>query len=143
MLTQAIPAMETLIDVIADEEEVLSTRLEYCTSLWRFVREMHSDDVVEFVRQRGSSVVRVIEALLHTGYFPLQQLCFMTVAAILYQLHKKDTEALAAFVVACQQYLSEADVNLLDLLPLREAIPWVSFSSSSFRTGCNGMNPNV
>lgn len=124
ILSQAITALETLIDVIADEEEVLSTRLEYCSNIWRFVREMHSKDVVDFVRQRSSSVVQLIETLLHTGYFPLQQLCFMTIAAILHQLHKRDTEALAAFVVGCKNYLSDADIDILELLPLHETIAW-------------------
>ncbi|TMW55975.1 hypothetical protein Poli38472_008623 [Pythium oligandrum] len=116
--------LESSIRVVVDNEETLSARLEQASKMWVTVRDMSWMELVDFVERRISYVVELVEAMLDTGYFPLQQLCFMVTAAVLCQLQQRDERLLSAFVVICREKMGEAEWWMMDLLPLKEEIAW-------------------
>lgn len=99
--------------------------MEHAIEMWTRLDAVDAETVTALVHVEPYLMFKLVNALLSTAYFPLQQFYFMTLAGLLYWLQRSrnasDARALQAFVRSAQQF----DAGVSTLLPLHESIDWV------------------
>lgn len=109
-----------------NEHETLSTRLQFAVKMWRLVGTFKAEDIAIFVKEEPLLMPRMLDALLCTPYFPLQQFYCMTLCGMLTLLN-------CAKPFASQEVNDLAEIvkkkfpDVLSILPLHGIVDWVRF----------------
>ncbi|RLN91126.1 hypothetical protein BBJ28_00024779, partial [Nothophytophthora sp. Chile5] len=121
-MTTPVMDLAALMKQATNDNEALSTRLKYALQMRRVISTLDSDEVVRVMTDEHYLVVKLADALLHTAYFPLQQLFFMSLAGLLNVLNSTVGEQAAAALQRFHGNLKQLDAVLLSILPLEDVI---------------------
>ncbi len=128
--------MCVLIKETLNENEVSSTRLDDAVKAWRMMDGLSPEEMSLFIESEISIVMELIDGILHTRYFPLQQLYYLLLAGCTCSLidgFELDSEDhIQKLIDYCEMNAKE----VMKFLPLQQKIDWVSMSQISLRPSC-------
>lgn len=111
-----------------DENFALNRRLDAASKMWQIIKTCDEGYLVAMIERKNSLFMRLGQAILFTGYVPLQLLCFMILAGIISKVKK---DPLGSITV---ERLRQNMMNtpLLQTIPWNYTIDWVRFINSDF-----------
>lgn len=113
------------VAIAVDVKEALSRRMEHAIAMWRQLETIDAAMLSGIIEAEPLLMFKLVDALLSTPYFPLQQFYFMALSGLLYLLsHSRgpsEARLLQNFIRSIQHF----DSSVSKLLPLHEAVDWV------------------
>ncbi|GAB9463404.1 hypothetical protein Gpo141_00000866 [Globisporangium polare] len=112
------------VAIAVDVKEALSRRMEHAIAMWRQLETIDAAMLSGIIEAEPLLMFKLVDALLSTPYFPLQQFYFMALSGLLYLLsHSRgpsEARLLQNFIRSIQHF----DSSVSKLLPLHEAVDW-------------------
>lgn len=99
--------------------------MEHAIEMWRQLEIIDATMLSGIIETEPLLMFKLVDALLSTPYFPLQQFYFMALSGLLYLLNHSrggpEARLLQNFIKSIQHF----DSSVSKLLPLYDAVNWV------------------
>lgn len=114
-----------LVAVAVDEKQPLSARMECAVEMWQRLHAADAQSVTAVAECEPFLMIKMVDALLSTAYFPLQQFYFMGLSGLLHWLKRSSVTTCATALQHFERSTRHFDARVANLLAVHEPIDWV------------------
>jgi hypothetical protein len=123
--TQIPKQLSILIKESLNENEVSSTRLDDAVKAWRMIQSLSSEEMNLFIESEISIFMALIDGILCTKYFPLQQLYYLILAGCICSIMNGFEFDSEDHIQKLEDYCEKNAIEVIKFLPFQQMIDWV------------------
>lgn len=99
--------------------------MEHAIAMWQQLHVVDAHTIAALAAREPFLMIKMVDALLSTAYFPLQQFYFMGVSGVLHWLKRSREPTCATALQRFERSTRHFDTRVAKLLAVDEPIDWV------------------
>jgi hypothetical protein len=115
-------ALASAVNEATDATETLRCRMHHAVELYQLVEDVRTVDAIEIVSAELHLVIKLADALVHTAYFPLQELFYRCLSKLLQPLWSSELDKARMALHRFSTHWHRLDLALSAALPLDHLI---------------------